>query len=468
MNCVYYIVGKVLENLSIGLTGGHGYTYDIEKPSKKKVQKNVPTTYGYYVNSDHQTEAVNIENYLTGRVSSKDINYSFLKHLELVLDKHINENEGKILIITNMPKLTKKFINGELIIENDKDYSLKVYNLYKNNTNRVIFDMTLYPKGGKGVSYAFSQLNIAELLLDIKPEGEISLSQLTEKEFSNPDIDLNPIVKASRWYFNTGDTSDYYDITPNGCRKYCFGYVDPKKSYYGKATPDVYYSILYTKKPITILDKLYDFSKENMNNELNRLFAGNLNNIKSKDVVRNINSLPGKFKGNELISPLTLGNREEPCLVEYLNPPGLAYRITAFMEILDDIYKAFLKRETNTKCKIRFDDITDYFLDFSGKKVKLKGDFTQATIKMIIPIEAPGCIKPVKLTLSLPYDCPDRNNFSNLIKSGVSDIKVYLVLDFNDSAGVKYCTIITTPEFDYIHSNSISNLRVYNLKELGR
>ena len=58
MNRVYYIVGKALDKLKSGLTGGHGYCYDINNPGKKRAQKDVATTYGYFVNADHQTDSV--------------------------------------------------------------------------------------------------------------------------------------------------------------------------------------------------------------------------------------------------------------------------------------------------------------------------------------------------------------------------------------------------------------------------
>lgn len=469
MNRVYYIVGKALDKLKSGLTGGHGYCYDINNPGKKRVQKDVATTYGYFVNADHQTDSVIVDHYLSGRTIAGEIGTAFLKHLELILRQHIDENGSKLLIVTSMPKLTKSFIAGNAFKDSDEGYFKEVYKLYEDNKSNIIFDLTLYPKGGLGPKYAHNQLRIAEMLMEMKPKGEAVLNKLTEKEFSNPDVELNPLVTASRWFFNTGDASKFYDTSVEGYRHYCFGRVEPDKNYYGKATPDVYYSILYTKEPLGLLDRLYDFCKDSINNDLNRLFAGNLNNIKSKDVSRTISDIPGEFKGNELISPMKIGSNDSPCLVEYLNPPGLAYRVTNFIEYLGDLFKAFKKRDIDPeRKKVQFKDITDYFFDFSDKKPKLKNEFSNTTIKIPIPVECPGCVMPVKINLSVSYDCPNRNSLASLLKNKVEDIKIYLALDFNDPAGVSYCTIVSTPDFEYIHSNSISNLRVYSLKELGR
>ena len=72
------------------------------------------------------------------------------------------------------------------------------------------------------------------------------------------------------------------------------------------------------------------------------------------------------------------------------------------------------------------------------------------------------------MNLSVKYDMPERNSLNSLIVNKVDNMKVYLALDFNDDAGVSYYTIVSTPDYDYIHSNSNANLRVYSLKELGR
>ena len=467
MNRVYYIVGQVLKNICKGVTGGHGYCYDPEKPGKKKVQKDVPTTYGYYVGNEYQNDSANIEHYMSGRVSNDSIEVAFIQHLELILKRHIDENGHKLLIVTDMPKLTKAFISGKCSTEMDEEYFNKVHKLYADNQSSVIFDLTLYPKGGLGPKFAHNQSRMAEMILAIKPEGERLLKEVSEKEFTSPEVELNPIVTATRWYFNTGDKSKFYDHT-DGKRSYWFGTVD-KKVYHGKATPDVSYSILYTKKPLGLLDKLYDFCKGSIDNDLNLLFAGNLNNIKSKDVSRTIEDVPGVFKGNTLISPMTITGSDEPGLVDFLNPPGLAYRVVNFMERLDDIYKAFLNRhDTSIPKRIRFDDITDYFFVKEGGKTKIRTDFVVSTLKVVVPIISPDCPKPVKINLSVNYDTPGRNQFNSLIKDKIDDIKVYLMLNFNDPAGVSYCTITSTPDFDYVFSNSISNLRVYSLKELGR
>lgn len=469
MNTVYYMVGLLDANKGLAVTGGHGYTYDPEVVGKKNVVKNVPTPYGYFVDSDHQNASVVIVDYVNGRaVKYENIHLSFLVHLEKLLSWHKENGGQKLLVASNMPKVTKAFVANKKHESVDAEYHKKVFDLYTSMKDDVIFNFVLYPKGGNGVKFAHNQANIAALLSEIVSRPEMLFDVLGEKEFSNPTIEFNKLVTASRWFFNTGDTSQYYEKTENDRRAYFFGRVEPDKHYYGKATPDVYYSGLFTKEPVMVLDKLYNFCKTVKENPLNHLLAGNLNNIKSKEVARTVDTLPGKFEGNELISPMQIASNETPCLVELLNPPGLAYRIKDKIDELRAIYHYFLNRQDDKYGKTHFVDITNYFFVQDGKKVKISPEFTTNTLKFSIPVNSPHCVKPVPINLSIKYDCPDRNSFNSLLKDKITDIKVFLVLDFSNEAGVSYSTITTTPDFDYVHSNSIANLRVYSLRELGR
>lgn len=469
MNIIYYLVGAINKDTSVGCTGGHGYSYDSNVKGKKRVNKNVATPYGYFVNSDYQSESVIIDSYINGRsVGTESIQVLFLKHMEVLIDYFLKNEGEKLLLVTNMPKVTKSFIAGNIKCE-DEDLTKRVLEKFATVKDNFIVDYTLYPKGGIGCQHAHNQCRIGEMIMKLKPEGEVKLNHLSEKEFSEPEVEFNNLVTASRWYFNTGNNSHFYQLTSNGRRAYHFGKVEPDKNYYGKATPDVYYSTLYTKDPVPLLDKLYEFCKLAKGNDLNLLLAGNLNNIKSKEVARTIDDIPGEFKDNTLISPMRIRVDDEPGLVDYINPPGLSYRISEFLEELDDIYDVFLRRdEDNPTCKIKFMDITDHLFEFDNGKAKIHPEFVSTTLKFNVTIDSPDCVKPVKLGICPRYDLPDRNSFNSLIKSKITDIKVWLVLDFSDVGGVRYSTITSTPDFDYLHSNSIANLRVYSLRELGR
>lgn len=475
MNIVYYIVSTSLksQDKSVGISGGHGYSYDPANESKKKLIKDAPTVYGYYVNGNYQNIAVDQVDIYNGRILGQpNETEAFLLHFELIINKwKEGKKDGeKLLVITNCVKGHKMLMNNRHPDSLDADLFKRVYSLWKDQGKDVLLDIEYYAKGGEGPKTAHKQLELATAMCELPAPDKINLDVMDIKEYKNPEIDFNKLVTASRWYFNTGDKSDFYDVDERGYSKYTFGRVDPDKKYYGKATPDVYYSTLYTKERIKVLDKLFNFSQKNYPNPYNIMAAGELNFIKSKEVARIIDTIPGTFSKKELIAPMTLGGTENAVLVESIDPPGLSYRIRDFHAKLDMIYRFFLKRdETGRFQNNQFIDITNLFFVKDPKgKWKIHPDFTNNTLKTPVTIEAPGCVKPVKINLSIKYDTPERNAFNSLVVNKVENIKVFLALDFNDESGVSYCTIVQTDDFDYIHSNSISNLRVYSLKELGK
>lgn len=473
MNIVYYIVSSFLKDKNVGISGGHGYSYDPAKESKRKLQKDAPTVYGYFVSGNYQNIAVDMIDIYNGRVLKQaNETEAFLVHLEAVIKEWLKtKSDGnKLLVITNCVKGHKMISNNRYPESMNAELFKRVYDLYVEHKKDIIIDVEYYAKGGEGPKVAHKQMELAEALSSLPSSDEVTLDKMDLKSYKDPEIDFNKLVTATRWYFNTGDKSDFEDIDELGYRKYTFGRVDPDKQYYGKATPDVYYSTLYTKTPIMVLDKLYKFCQKNKPNPYNLMSAGNLNHIKSKEVARIIDTIPGTFTKKELVAPMTLGNTENAALVEFIDPPGLSYRIRDFHQVLDLIHKFFRKRDENGEFqKNKFVDITEQFFVTDAKgKIKMNPDFTNNTLKIPIPIAAPGCVKPVVINLSVKYDTPERNSLNSLIVNKVEDIKVYLALDFNDDAGVRYCTIVSTPDFDYIHSNSNANLRVYSLKELGQ
>lgn len=473
MNIVYYIVSSFIKDKNVGLSGGHGYSYDPGNESKRKLQKDVPTVYGYYVNGNYQNIAVDQIDIYNGRILNQPNEVdAYLTHLELIINKWLEEKKdgNKLLVIGNCVKAHKMLEKNKCPDQYNAELFNRVYALIQEHKKDIIHDIEYYAKGGEGPKTAHKQLELAIALAELPNSDAVTLDKMDIKEYKNPEIDFNKLVTASRWYFNTGDKSTFYDVDEQGYRHYTFGRVDPDKNYYGKATPDVYYSALYTKTPIKVLDKLFNFCQKNKPNPYNIMAAGNLNHIKSKEIARVIDTIPGTFGKKELIAPMTLGNNEGANLVEFIDPPGLSYRIRDFHAKLDAIFRFWRKRDENG-CyqKHKFIDITELFFVKDPKgKWKIHPDFTNNTLKMPVSIEAPGCIKPVTINLSMKFDTPERNALNSLIVNKVEDIKVFLALDFSDDSGVSYCTIVNTPEFDYIHSNSIANLRVYSLKELGK
>lgn len=444
--------------------GGHGYSYDPEVKGKKNVCKNVCTGFGYYVEAEYQTSSVIVLECLTGRsVGYDELEDGFLDHIEKIINYHFNNDGAKLLITSNLPGLINKLVNNK----GKSDRFKQVYALYSQHKDDIVIDETLFPKGGNGFKFATDQYRFAEALSELGVSKETFLDAQTEKEFSNPEIDFNKIISSSfNWFFNTGDKTTHYTLTPDGRRGYFFGRPE-KKKYFGKATPDVCYSALFTKDNIDILDRLFEYCKSTRPNPLNYIAAGSLNYILSKEVGRMIDKMPGVFEGNKLMSPMKIATSDDPIIVEFLET-GLGYRIKETTAKLYSTYIAFQKRNEQSSEVIKFVEITDKFYVRENNKLKIASDFTQNTINIPVSITSPHCIKPVRINLGVKYDVMGRNEFNAVIKDKIQDARVYLMLDFSNPAGCEYKLIVDTPDFTYLYMNSCANKRVYNKSELGR
>lgn len=472
MNIVYYLNSAKLKDKEVSVSGGHGYSYDPKVESKRKLVKDAPSCYGYFANGSLQSIPADQVEILSGRTLRQAFEYdAFLTHMVELLSHVQQSGCEKLLVITNSingvklcttPKLTEKYSNHEL--------ALRVRKILAELGDKVIFDTELWAKGGEGCKQAAKQLEFSTALLELTGTQEATLEVQALKEFKNPENDFNRLVTASRWFFNTGDKSRHYVPDDHGYRQYCFGRIDPQKQYYGKATPDVYYSALFTKEPITILDKLFNFCQANKPNPYNMLAGAKVDLLKSKEIARVIDVMPGTIVKNDLVAAMSIAGNDDPVLVDFIDPPGLSYRIRDFQHSLGRFHDFFRARNELGEFKHhKFIDITDKFFERDTKgKWKLAKDFTMNTLTIPVPIQAPGCIKDVVINLSVKYDTPERSALNSLINTKVPEFKVYIGLDFEDPAGVLYYTVVETPEFTYIHCNSCSNLRVYSLKELGR
>lgn len=445
MNVVYYIATLCgNKGSNVAFCGGHGYIYDATVEGRKKVAKNVPTQFGYFVESEHQNDSVVIDSYLTTRGGGyKDEAEAVRVHLE-GLFKWVTEHDiQKALVVTNTPNVV------DALITSGKDTAFA--HLYQTVKSRIIFNHLLYPKGGNGVKHALNQAKLASRLYELKSDPYLTLTQETEKEFSNPTVDFNAIVDGTHWYFTTGGdglSAQEERLPGEKPHPYYFGRCEPRKQYYGKATPDATYSAYYSQTPLQLLDAIYTHCQTIKENVHYHLIAGKLSVIRSKEIARAINNLPNEFDGNRLMSPMKIGSEEDPCIVEYLNPPGLSYRIVEKIDEMDALYRFFLKREVREDGvefygKTHFVDITDYFFTMVKGKLKLSVAFSTNTLKFVIPVTSPDCEDKVKIHLSIHYDCPGRDEFNSIVKNKYSEAKVYLVLDFSSPGGVGYSTLIT-------------------------
>ena len=491
INLVMYFMLDSLKQKSIHhFLGGHGYTYDVTDVGKKKLVKDVPTSSGYYTNNVQKANTVVVvKDIVSLEVTNKRTKAeALLQGLQTTLDLFRTEPAMKNLCVitlhkelasisrykeTDLKNKTDLKFGGEAVTPKERELLTDIYNTleWMRETNRsVVFDFTGMAEGGAGVRECQKRLDLAEVIQTWSFHSENELHIVPRKEYEEPEVHFNKLVDATRWYCTSGEDSTFYDLY-EGYRVYSFGKVEPDKCYYGKLTPDVTYSKLYTKKPLELLDKLYNFCNERIDNSNGYLLAGDLNNIVSKDLARLIDQVPGvPNKKGKIFSPFTK-QKSKPLLMEMISPVLMSYRIKDFMVTIDVIFEAFRKKdENNVSGYSTFYDITDliYVKEVNGKgvtKLKLNPTFTQALQTLKVNVKHPSSKKPVPLTLSIGYDLPDRNSFNSVEDPNV---KVWCVTDTRNEKGLRYSTIVETEEFVYVHTSAVANLRILTLGELGK
>lgn len=491
INMVVYLVANVAEEGSHKkhyFLGGHGYTYDRGQEGKKKLAKDVPTSTGYYTgNPQKPNTVVVVEDILSLTVPNAHTPVEAMMKGLLEVLTHANQQKlTNVWIVTphkEMEAFTKvKALTlaepevkiGKYVLKKDEKALIDLIVLQLDEFNavkgrKIFFDFTGSAEGGMGNRDAQKQLDLAEVISKWGFDKESNLVVQSRKDYENPEVDFNKLVSASRWYFNTHEPEKFFE-EKHGYRVYDFGKVEPDKNYYGKLTPDVTYSKLFTKKPIEILDKLFNYTVKRIDNPDGYLSAGDLNHVVSKDVARLVDTVPALPVKHQLVSPFVKQNGR-PVLIELIKPTMMSYRIRDFLVGMDVIMKAWLEKdENNVFGHAKFYDITDmiYVKEVNGKgvtKLKVHPDFNQLRTTIKVNVEHRNSIKPVPIMLSVGYDIPERNAFNSVEDPAV---QVWVVTDTRNEQGLRYSTLVVTEEFIYIHTSAIANLRVLTLGELGR
>lgn len=478
-NLIFYSVVEVNDKGNVGYGGGDGYDYLIDVEGKRKLRKDTPTTQGYFVNTECPVVNINnVVNLLVGK--QRDVLTVYLLMLIKLLDFVIeNEDYKRIMFftkhkfITRLIKLKKEEVAvGMKLLKFDVNKrTVELLNnlidrmeAIKELDKRLLINLEGFVEGGLGVKNAYKQMELARVLASVN-KSTVSLSVTDLKTYENPESDFNKVVDANRWYFDSSLSEEYYKLV-DGKRVYDFGKVEPDKKYYGKFTPDVTYSRLYTKEPIQLLDKYFEFAKRVTNNENGYLQAGIIDNLNNRDALRLVEDLLVEDKGN-IYNPITRQNNE-PLIIETINPVLMSYKVREFLSSIDILYNTFTNRDKKEFRNVKFYDITESIFTVETNKrgvskLSLNKDISMATRTLKFNVEHPNAKKPVPLIVSLGYDIPDRNNLNRV---ECLEAKMWLVVDTNNSNGIRYSTILETNDWTYVQINGLANLRILTLKEL--
>lgn len=472
----------------------HGYTYDPAVEGKKQLKKNVPATMGYWTSTTTTSGiVVNQQDIISGYSSGRENEWEAWITVLEQLRTYIESVKTEIVVEKKEEKEYEVEWNRILFIPSN-DFFYRIMEMTAGRKDRCpegIFDRIVelqhfykpymptskstdvrvsLVKGGLGAKRLYEELGLADVMTLWGSQPECYVTAQPLKMYENPETGLPKIISGNRWYFRTGEGTDYWEEI-EGHRRYQFGKVEKGKHYYGKLTPDVTYSALFVKEPIDYFDKLYRFTEDRTENPRELLCTGNMQYVTSKGVARLIDTYPGVRKGKDLVVPFVVGTKEDPTLIELIDPPGLSFMIVESMDRIDRTFSCFKQRDEENKYGDRqeYVDITDmFFVKEKDKKdnikLKLNPAFKPNEMVMRYTAHHPKAVCPVPLMLSIGYDVPERNCFNSITDP---EVKVWLNLDFSNDRCVIYRTIIETTDWTYVFTSGGANVRVLNKKELG-
>ncbi|UPT53955.1 hypothetical protein [Vibrio phage phiKT1019] len=472
----------------------HGYTYNPEIEGKKQLKKNVPATMGYWTSSTTTSGiVVNQQDIIAGYSSSRKEEWEawltlleqLKSYIESVTKETVVEKKEekeydvewtRICFIPDSPFFYRlmELTESRKASCPDKLYDrvVEVQKFFKPYlpSAKSVDVRVAFVKGGLGAKRLAEELGLSDVMTLWGDAPECYVTSTPLKAYENPETGLPKIISGNRWYFRTGKGTDYWEQI-EGYRRYQFGKVEKGKHYYGKLTPDVTYSALFTKETIPYFDKLFNFTEARTDNPRELMCTGNMQYVTSKGVARLIDTYPGVRKGKDLVVPFVVGTKEDPTLIELIDPPGLSFMIVESMDRIDLTFRCWKNRdEENRFGKFQeYFDITDkFFVKEENKKgdikLKLNPAFKPNETVIRHTAQHPKAVRPVPIMLSVGYDVPERNCFNSITDP---DVKVWLNLDYSNERCLIYRTIIETKDWVYVFTSASANVRVLNKKELG-
>lgn len=482
---VLYTDGGARPNPGFAGWGLHGYSYplvDTDKRKKKKLVTGVPTKVGYYVDQKVKDDDVVRPERIyefAGGISTQGTNNqgemtATLNGLQLALA----ENAHSVNIISDseytgkgiregIPKWKKddwKTKTGE--DRPNKDIWIKldsVVQQLKDRGTQVEISWIKGHNGHKGNSEADSQATKGVYLAK-KQDFTPVCNTYEFADYDKSNHGISPLAFTTRWFYNS-EREDFFERNPEGFRVYYLGRQPDDKEYYGKPTPDVTFSVMWSKAGEPILDKLFNYSQRHLPNPKGNLCVGNLQRIKLASQHRDL--VGDAQPVYDLRDGVYLVNTSDEVVLEVRNPPGISYRVMECLHSVETILREAYHGRTSEQ--LRFQDVTSTFFtekEVKGKKVyEVRKDITPITKYVDVMVDYPGAVKPVKTRLTLELDCPSRSVF-NAIKG--EEPQVLLFISKEGSGGYRYGTIIKT-NTDWSATASVhANLRVLSLEELGR
>ena len=467
---VIYVDGGCIQQMGFGGWGMHGYHYTTEE-TKKGIghPKSIATKNGY---ADKKSEEpkVNVTNYVDGWGSiikgcTNNVSeiLGLMNALKYIIDNNIQT--ATILLDSRyvLDGATKwlegwkengwynrqgnQVANQELWVDLDK-----LLDQIKEIGCSITWKWVKGHSGDTGNDRADRNATRGRNLGQAGVVKE-SLLVVDANGYWSPKVEINRLFDLKKWYFNTN--LDHRPVSKDGRFIYHMGDHGKDDEMLGKATPDTSYSVLFSKEPDPVLDKVREHQDLLDKSTFNMFVIANLDNIMRPNLYRELLELQ---KESLLKRGLRLISLDALPITYELKTPRLAFRAANEMSYLESLLEQYL--EDPEKHGLYVNDITDQFYAIDKKnKVKFNKELTNGIKSITLPItyKLGKDLGTCDLILTFGIDLPKRNTLSALTDKAPK-VKVITWKDSNIS--FRFATIVETDSDVGIWSGVYSNLRI--------
>lgn len=287
----------------------------------------------------------------------------------------------------------------------------------------------------------------------------------TDSNYWNPDKPIPPILRSKWCYGITGGARETITISDQVYYSYFCG--DHSKDaddadLLGKEISDAGFSLVYTKQPVPIIDRVMKYHVDHMwehdstmykSDVVNMINISNINTPKELWRLNNVNyeSLMFESHRNDLISS------DERLLSQMIRPPKLSYRALDIEYHLTQVMHSALHklgyvdsnpRKVVTLKNLIINEVTEKFYSTvqnkNGKSTTTMTEFYDRVAKAVsLKINHPCGDSKVDVILTRGIDIPSRNNMNGLCGERP---KVYIVTWKFSEISFMYATLIVTDE----------------------
>ncbi len=289
------------------------------------------------------------------------------------------------------------------------------------------------------------------------------MSIVGNKDYFKATHEFNKLLQVPRWYYSTGEESDYKDKKIFYVGRH--GDAEQDLNFASKMA-DLMYGVVITDDDPVLAKLRHDFDNRSRRWQEDLIFFTSLNIVFSRETYDELMEHGLKFTNQ---TGKTIERHDEEVIALHATPVNSAFVGLDFLLTMRRLLISYLEDKLNDKYVL-----TDITGNIYGYKEGKKGESERYTLPDDSPTlvvnanhrHGDGAVLSHEVILSRGIDIPRRNLFLGIVDD---DPKVQLVTWHEGPYTFRYATICTTSKGDAaIWLGAYSNLRILSKTEVKR